>query len=670
MPNRQIQLMQNARSQASFHSQELTNIIYGGATAVQSRREEFSRIEKVLGRSDTRKLPEIYWESGRTEQYVDGLQWGAATFRERLKRGNSLFDYVSPHLWMNNASPFGLHFLMFTPALKLLASPEQLEYWLPLAESGRIIGTYCQTELGHGTFVRGLETTATFDETTDEFVVHSPTTSSTKFWPGGLGYSASHAIVMARLVIKSKDYGMHPFMVQLRSLEDYTPTPGIELGDIGLKLGHNTADNGYAVFTHLRIPRTQLLMRSNQVLRDGTYIRGPNDKLAYSTMLFARKVFIVHIYLQLAQAATIAIRYSVVREQGNVAFNVAENTEMPIIAFKLQQYRLFTLMARAFALHFAGVHVSALYEGMLEGQKSGDENELAPVHALLAGMKAYSTQVTADGAEDARKCCGGHGYLAMSGFGQLVPTATAIATLEGENFVMYQQTARFLVKCLARPEQHCTTEYLRSPGKFAFSTLAPDADFLHANVQLEMFRHRSARLAVKCAEALSTSQKRDGLSSAQAWNKHMLSLIALARAHTETFVLAAFVDAVQGIKDDAVRAVLQRLCSLFALSSIDGPNGAEFFADGYIAASHLKHIRATIEDLLQALLPDAVALTDAWDFTDTCLASALGCADGDVYERIMEWTRQVPLNVEARKMGGVFRPGFEEHIKPILRGKL
>ncbi|KAJ7648113.1 hypothetical protein FB45DRAFT_823261 [Roridomyces roridus] len=667
MPNRQIQLMQNARAQASFHSQELTDVIYGGAAAVEKRREEFRRIEKLLGRSDTRKLPHIYGESGRTEQYVDGLRWGAATFRERLKCGESWFDAVTPHHWMNNASPFGLHFLMFTPALKLLASPEQLEYWLPLAESGRIIGTYCQTELGHGTFVRGLETTATFEEATDEFVIHSPTTSSTKFWPGGLGYAASHAIVMARLVIKSEDYGVHPFIVQLRSLEDYTPLPGVELGDIGLKLGHNTNDNGYAFFTHLRIPRTHLLMRSNQVLRDGTFIRGPIDKLAYSTMLFARKIIIIRIYFQLAQAATIATRYSVVREQGNIAFDSADNAEVPIFAFKLQQYRLLTLMARAFALHFAGVHVGSLYEARLAQQERDDHSELAPVHALLAGMKAYSTQVTADGAEDARKCCGGHGYLAMSGFGQLVPTATAIATLEGENFVMYQQLARFLVKCVGRAEQHSTTEYLRSPN--TVSDISPEADLLEPTVQLGIFRHRSARLVVECAEALLASQQ-EGLSFAQAWNKHILSLIAAARAHTETVVLTAFIDSIVGVQHDSVRAVLRRLCSLFALSSIEGPNGGDFLADGYISNVHLRPIRESIDLLLEELVPDAIALTDSWNFTDACLASALGCWDGDVYERMMEWTRQVPLNVDVRKMGGVFKPGFEQYIKPVLRAKL
>ena len=65
------------------------------------------------------------------------------------------------------------------------ADDEQQQYWLPLAQTLKVIGTYAQTELGHGTFVRGLETTATYDAKSEEFVVHSPALSSTKWWPGG-----------------------------------------------------------------------------------------------------------------------------------------------------------------------------------------------------------------------------------------------------------------------------------------------------------------------------------------------------------------------------------------------------------------------------------------------------------------------------------------------------
>jgi len=58
-----------------------------------------------------------------------------------------------------------------------------------------------------------LETTATLDKATDEWVIHSPTVSSTKFWPGGMGLWANHAIVFARCIADGNEYGVLPFMV-------------------------------------------------------------------------------------------------------------------------------------------------------------------------------------------------------------------------------------------------------------------------------------------------------------------------------------------------------------------------------------------------------------------------------------------------------------------------
>jgi acyl-CoA oxidase len=81
--------------------------------------------------------------------------------------------------------------------------------------------------------VGGIETTATFDHATDEFIIHSPSLTSTKYWPGALGFTATHSITMARLIIDTKDHGIHAFMMQIRSLADGKPLPGIELGDIG-----------------------------------------------------------------------------------------------------------------------------------------------------------------------------------------------------------------------------------------------------------------------------------------------------------------------------------------------------------------------------------------------------------------------------------------------------
>ena len=52
--------------------------------------------------------------------------------------------------------------------------------------------------------------------------------------------------------------------MQLRSLEDHSPLPGVTLGDIGGKFGsgaYNSMDNGVLRFDHVRIPRDQMLMR-------------------------------------------------------------------------------------------------------------------------------------------------------------------------------------------------------------------------------------------------------------------------------------------------------------------------------------------------------------------------------------------------------------------------
>jgi len=86
---------------------------------------------------------------------------------------------------------------MFKISFENFASVEQKKYWLPKINNLEIMGAYVMTEIGHGSNVRGFETTATLDMATDEIVINSPTLTSTKYWPGDLGMFASHAILFA-----------------------------------------------------------------------------------------------------------------------------------------------------------------------------------------------------------------------------------------------------------------------------------------------------------------------------------------------------------------------------------------------------------------------------------------------------------------------------------------
>jgi len=65
-----------------------------------------------------------------------------------------------------------------------------------------IIGCYAQTELGHGSNVRGLETVAKWDPIKKEFEVHSPTLTASKWWNGSMGRTATHAVRIQPLVVR------------------------------------------------------------------------------------------------------------------------------------------------------------------------------------------------------------------------------------------------------------------------------------------------------------------------------------------------------------------------------------------------------------------------------------------------------------------------------------
>ena len=81
---------------------------------------------------------------------------------------------------VNDSLPGFLHDVAFVPTLKGQADEEQKARWLEPALNYAIIGCYAQTELGHGSNVRALETTATYIPETDEIELHSPTLTSTK----------------------------------------------------------------------------------------------------------------------------------------------------------------------------------------------------------------------------------------------------------------------------------------------------------------------------------------------------------------------------------------------------------------------------------------------------------------------------------------------------------
>ncbi|KAF5180433.1 Acyl-coenzyme a oxidase, partial [Thalictrum thalictroides] len=333
---------------------------------------------------------------GRKELFKNTLRKAAHAWKRIMELRLTEEEASKLRAFVDEPAFTDLHWGMFVPAIKGQGTEEQQQKWLPLAYKMQIIGCYAQTELGHGSNVQGLETTATFDPKTDEFVIHSPTLTSSKWWPGGLGKVSTHAVVYARLITDGKDYGVHGFIVQLRSLDDHSALPGITVGDIGMKFGsgaYNTMDNGVLHFDHIRIPREQMLMRVSQVTREGKFKQSDVPRqLLYGTMVYVRQTIVADASIALSRAVCIATRYSCVRRQ----FGSQDGgPEMQVIDYKTQQSRLFPLLATAYAYRFVGEWLNWLYTDVTQRLQANDFSTLPEAHACTAGLKSLTTSFTA-----------------------------------------------------------------------------------------------------------------------------------------------------------------------------------------------------------------------------------------------------------------------------------
>jgi acyl-CoA oxidase len=63
----------------------------------------------------------------------------------------------------------------------------------------------------------------------------------------------------AKLIIDEDDYGVQFFVLQIRDILTHLPLSGLEIGDMGSKLGFNVKDTGFIRFTNFRIPRENLV---------------------------------------------------------------------------------------------------------------------------------------------------------------------------------------------------------------------------------------------------------------------------------------------------------------------------------------------------------------------------------------------------------------------------
>lgn len=147
----------------------------------------------------------------------------------------------------------------------------------------KYFGCFAMTELSHGSNVQGVETTATYDVASKSFILQTPHEWAMKYWIGNLGKTAQRAVVFAQLITKNVNYGVHIFITDIRDSTHET-YPGIEIGDIGHKIGCDGIDNGWMMFNQYKVPKENLLNWYANVTDEGEYhseIKSDNKRFAW-----------------------------------------------------------------------------------------------------------------------------------------------------------------------------------------------------------------------------------------------------------------------------------------------------------------------------------------------------------------------------------------------------
>lgn len=554
---------------------------------------------------------------------------------------------TDPGFWTR----FGVHYGLFLGAIRSGATPNQMSYWM---EKGAIscqgmYGCFGMTELAHGSNVAGLETTATFDEQTDEFLIHTPHIGATKWWIGGAAQTATHCAVFAQLIIKGKKHGTKTFIVPLRETKTLALLPGINIGDIGKKMGRDGIDNGYIQFTNVRIPRAYMLMKHSQVSREGHVTEPPLQQLTYGALLSGRTSMVADAANTAKKALTVAVRYAAVRRQFKSSKDAEYETQ--ILDYPIHQRRLMPLVAQATAFGFTALEMQRLYEetsSALESLEPGDSNldevieKLKTTHATSAGLKSFCTWATLQTIDTSRQACGGHGYSSYNGFASMYSDFAVHCTWEGDNTILAMQSGRFLIQAYQEAvkgkKQSGGTAYM-SNIKEVLKGKCKGKEELDTLDGIDKGWSTVAAHAVKKASDDFEACLKKGQSKEEAFEVCSQVRFVAAAVHTSGFVFRQFRAAVERVEPSPERDHLEILCKFYGLWQME-EKAAFFLRSGWLNGELMDHVQERVSEYCAITRKFAIPLLDSFCISDHILNSPIGCADGDVYYRYFRQVRR------------------------------
>lgn len=523
------------------------------------------------------------------------------------------------------AIKFGVQFGLFGGSIQKLGTRAHHDLYLSQTGKAKILGCFAMTETGHGSNVRGIKTTATYDKETDSIVIHTPGEQDNKEYIGN-ALDSTMASVFAQLIVNGKNHGVHAILVTIRDAA-HQLMPGVRIEDNGYKLGLNGVDNGKIWFYQVRVPRTNLLNKYGDINPDGSYhsdIENPSKR--FFTMLgtlVGGRICVARAGLGGAKKAlTIAVKHALQRRQFNDSIKIQEDLLMD---YPSHQVRLTPAIASCYVYDITLTHMMKMYSDPTVIDKRKVETQ-------VAGLKSIITWFANQTIQECREACGGKGYLMENQIADLKGDVDIFTTFEGDNHVLLQLAAKGVLSDFKSEFNSAGfTAVLKLLGARIGDTLTTinptytnniDTDHLYSSTfHLDAFDYRTRRLTYSIAMRIRGYVKK-GISSYQAFLKVQTHLLALGKAYSVQLAYTTFVDFTATIKDEKNRELFKKIGVLYALHELR-KDAAWYLEQGYISGTKSKAMRQRVERLSTELRPHIGALIDGFGIPKHCMEAPI-----------------------------------------------
>lgn len=274
------------------------------------------------------------------------------------------------------------------------------------------------------------------------------------------------------------------------------------------------------------------------------------------------------------------------------------------------------------------------------------------MHAVISAIKAYSCSIVQNRLQQLREVMGGHGFSRFNLMGNFRNMNDINNTWEGDNTVLNQQTAKFIIENFKQKmkgkvgkngsitETFPTLKFLDTfdlltDEKVEFTS---SSDFDDLDKIKSVFMHRINLKLKMSIGKLSQRVEENKDQFLVAWNNSQVFYIQqLVRAYIENFIFDCFREKIDEIQKNlknstsSTKNVFVDMLKLFSLTIFEN-DLSTLRHDDFMSSDSCYMIKDEILNLCEKLKEDFITIIDVISAPDEILNAPMGRSDGRIWD--------------------------------------